>query len=117
MAEEQAHQAHQLRAGEGPERATKLALKSSADTPEYKELRRPVVALEAAELHYEATRLERRKSIEQGHKEIVALQVQIAGTQAQESRLEAMIQADMVKIAQIEGFKPIRVPGAIPRLF
>jgi len=49
-------------------------------------------------LRYEAARLERRKSIEQGHKEIAALQVQIAGTQAQESRLEAMIQADMVKM-------------------
>jgi hypothetical protein len=98
LAEEQAHQAHQLRAGKGPELAAKLAQESSADTPEYKELRRQVVALKAAELRYETTRLERRKSIEQGHKEIAALQVQIAGTQAQESRLEAMIQADMVKM-------------------
>jgi hypothetical protein len=98
LAEEQAHQAHQLRAGKGPELATKLTLESSIDTPAYKELRRQVVALKAAELRYETTRLERRKSIEQGHKEIAALQVQIAGTQAQESRLEAMIQADMVKM-------------------
>ena len=98
LAEEQAHQAHQLRAGKGPELAAKLALESSTDTPEYKELRRQVVALKAADLRYETTRLERRKSIEQGHKEIAAIQVQIAGTKAQESRLEAMIQADMVKM-------------------
>ena len=98
LAEEQAHQAHQLRAGKGAELATKLSLESSSDTPEYKELRRQVMALKTAELRYEATRLERRKSIEQGHKEMAALQVQIAGTQAQESRLEAMIQADMVRM-------------------
>ena len=98
LAEEQAHQAHQLRAVKGPQLAAKLALESSTDTPEYKELSRQVVALKAADLRYETTRLERRKSIEQGHKEIAAIQVQIAGTKAQESRLEAMIQADMVKM-------------------
>jgi len=98
LAEEQAHQAHQLRAVKGPELAAKLALESSTDTPEYKELSRQVVALKAADLRYETTRLERRKSIEQGHKEIAAIQVQIAGTKAQESRLEAMIQAQMVKL-------------------
>ena len=98
LAEEQAHQAHQLRAVKGPELAAKLALESSTDTPEYKELSRQVVALKIADLRYETTRLERRQSIEQGHKEIAAIQVQIAGTKAQESRLEAMIQADMVKM-------------------
>lgn len=98
LAEEQAHQAHQLRAVKSPELAAKLALESSTDTPEYKELSRQVVALKAADSRYEATRLERRKSIEQGHKEIAAIQLQIAGTKAQESRLEAMIQADMVKM-------------------
>ena len=98
LAEEQAHQAHQLRAVKGPELAAKLAAESSTDTPEYKELSRQVVALKGADLRYETTRLERRKSIEQGHQEIAAIQVQIAGTQAQQSRLEAMIQADMVKM-------------------
>ena len=98
LAEEQARQAHQLRAVKGPELAAKLALESSTDTPQYKELSRQVVGLKAADSRYETTRLERRKSIEQGHKEIAAIQVQIAGTQAQESRLEAMIQADMVKM-------------------
>jgi hypothetical protein len=98
LAEEQAHQAHQLRAVKGPELAAKLALESSTDTPEYRELSRQVMALKAADLRYETTRLERRKSIEQAHQQIVAIQVQIAGTQAQESRLEAMIQADMVKM-------------------
>jgi hypothetical protein len=98
LAEEQAHQAHQLRAVKGPELTAKLALESSTDTPEYKELSRQVVALKAADLRYETTRLERRKSIEQGHQEIAAIQVQIAGTKAQESRLEAMIQAHMVKM-------------------
>jgi hypothetical protein len=98
LAEEQAHQAHQLRAVKGPQLAAKLALESSTDTPQYKELSRQVVALKAADLRYETTRLERRESIEQGHKEIAAIQVQIAGTKAQESRLEAMIQAHMVKM-------------------
>jgi hypothetical protein len=98
LAEEQAHQAHQLRAVKGPELAAKLALESSTATPEYKELSRQMVALKAADLRYQTTRLERRKSIEQGHKEIAALQVQIAGTKTQESRLEAMIQAHMVKM-------------------
>lgn len=98
LAEEQAHQAHQLRAVKGPQLAAKLAVESSTDTPQYKELKRKVVALKAADSRYETTRLERRKSIEQGHQEIAAIGVQIAGTQAQESRLEAMIQADMVKM-------------------
>lgn len=98
LAEEQAHQAHQLRAVKGSELAAKLALESSADTPEYKALSRQVAALKAADLRYETTRLERRKRIEQAHKAIAAIQVEIAGTQAQESRLEAMIQADMVKM-------------------
>ncbi len=98
LAEEQAHQAHQLRAVKGPELAAKLALESSTETPEYKELSRQVVALKAADLRYETTRLERLKRIAQGHKEIAAIQAQIAGTKAQESLLEAMIQADMVKM-------------------
>ena len=98
LAEEQAHQAHQLRAVKRPELAAKLALESSTDTPEYKEMSRQVVALKAADLRYQTTRLERRKSIEQGHQEIAAIEVQIAGTKAQESRLEAMIQAHMVKM-------------------
>lgn len=98
LAEEQAHQAHQLRALKAPELAAKLALESSTGTPEYKELNRQVVAIKAAELRYEARRLERRKRIEQAHKEVAAIQVEIAGTKAQESRLEAMIQANMVKM-------------------
>lgn len=98
LAEEQAHRAHQLRAVKGPELAAKLALESSTDTPEDKELSRQVAALKAADLRYETTRLERRETIEQGHRDIAAIQVQIAGTKAQESRLEAMIQAGMVKM-------------------
>jgi hypothetical protein len=98
LAEEQAHQAHQLRAAKGPELAAKLAQESATETPEYKELSRQVAALKAADLRYETTRLERRKSIEQGHRDIAAIQVQIAGTKAQESRLEAMIQTHMVKM-------------------
>jgi hypothetical protein len=98
LAEEQARQAHQLRAVKGSELAAKLALQSSTDTPQDKELNRQIVALKAADLRYETTRLERRKSIEQAHQDIAAIQVQIAGTKAQESRLEAMIQADMVKM-------------------
>jgi hypothetical protein len=98
LAEEQARQAQQLRALKGPELAAKLAAESSTDTPAYKELKRQMVALQAADSRYETTRVERRKSIAKGHQEIAALQVQIAGTAALESRLEAMVQADMVKM-------------------
>lgn len=98
LAEEQACQAHQLRAVKGPELAATLARETSTDTPEYKALSRQVAALKAADLRYQTTRVERRKRIEQAHKEMAAIQVEIAGTQVQESRLEAMIQADMVKM-------------------
>jgi hypothetical protein len=98
LAEEQAHQAHQLRALKAQELAAKLALESPTDSPQYKELSRQLVAIKAADLRYETTRLERRKSIEQAHKDTAAIQVEIAGTQVLESRLEAMIQAQMVKM-------------------
>ena len=42
--------------------------------------------------------MERRKSIEQNHRQRREIEAQIQGTKAEESRLEAMIQAEMVKM-------------------
>ncbi len=98
LAEEQALQAHQLRAPKGKELEAKLAQEASTDTPQYKALSRQVAAVKAAAQRYEMTRLERRKSIDHDHQQIAQIQVQIAGTQAKESRLEALIQAQMVKL-------------------
>ena len=57
-----------------------------------------MAALKAADQRYETSRLERRKSIDKSNQRIQEIQKQIQGTQAQESRLEAMIQAQMVKM-------------------
>ena len=98
LAEEQALQAHQLRVPHCKELEAKMARESSTDTPQHKALSRHVAAAKAADQRYETTRIERRKSIDQGHKEIAAIQIQIAATQAKESRLEALIQTQMVKL-------------------
>ena len=98
LAEEQALQAHQLRAKKRQELEAKVAQDSSAGTPPSKPLSRQVAAAKAADQRYETTRLERRKSIDQDHQQIAAIQVQILDTQAKQSRLEAMIQDHLVKI-------------------
>ena len=98
LAEEQALQAHQLRVKKCQELEAKMAQDSSASTPPSKLLSRQVAAAKAADQRYEATRLARRKSIDQDHQQIAAIQVQILDTQAKQSRLEAMIQDHMVKM-------------------
>ena len=98
LAEEQALQAHQLRTAKRKELEANLSQEASTDTPQYQALSRQVAVAKAAHTRYETTRLKRRKSIDQDHQRIAEIQVQIAGTQAKESRLEALIQAQMVKL-------------------
>ena len=98
LAEEQALQAQQRRAPKRNELERQLAQEASRDTPQYKGLSRKKGAIKTADLRYEMTRVERRKTIDQGHQEMAGIQLQICGTQAKESRLEALIQAQMVKL-------------------
>jgi hypothetical protein len=98
LAEEQALQAHQRRVQKRQELNAPLAQEGSADTPQHQALSRQVAALKTADQRYENARVERRKSIAQNHKQIEQIQGQIDGTQAKESRLEALIQAQMVRM-------------------
>lgn len=98
LAEEQALQAHQCRARKRQELEEQLAKESSADTPQYKTLSRQVAALKTADQRYEKARVERRKRLDQDHTQIGEIQVQIEGTQAKESRLQALIQDQMVRM-------------------
>lgn len=98
LAEEQAHQAHQRRVQKRPALEEQLAKEGSADTPQHQALRRQVAALKEADQRYENARVERRKSIAKDHQQIGEIQAQIEGTQAKESRLDAMIQGQMVRM-------------------
>ena len=98
LAEEQALQAHQRRAQKRKELDEQLAKEASADTLQDKALSRQVAALKAADQRYENARVERRKSIAQDHQQLGEIQGQIEGTQAKESRLDAMIQSQMVRM-------------------
>jgi hypothetical protein len=98
LAEEQAHQAHQRRAQKRPALDEQLAKEASADTPQHKALSRQVAALKEADQRYENARVERRKSMAKDHQQIGEIQAQIEGTQAKESRLDAMIQGQMVRM-------------------
>jgi len=98
LAEEQALQAHQRRAPKRKELEGALAQASSNDTPQDKALIRQMAVVKAADQRYETARVVRRKSIDQGHQQVASIQIQIAGTQAMESRLEAQIQAQMVRL-------------------
>ncbi|MHB9005876.1 MAG: hypothetical protein ACYDC1_03000 [Limisphaerales bacterium] len=98
LAEEQAFQAHQRRAQKHQELQAILAQEAATGTPHDRALSRQVAALKIADGRYQTTRVGRRKAIDQGHQHLTAIQVQIAGTQATQSRLEALIQARMVKL-------------------
>ena len=52
----------------------------------------------AADKRYETTRLVRRQNIDQANQQVAQLQIQIDATRAKESRVEALIQAQMVKL-------------------
>jgi hypothetical protein len=98
LAEEQALQAHQRRAVKRQELERQVAQCASADAPENQPLNRQLRTLKTADGRYDTTRLERRKSIEKGHQLIVGIHLQMEATHAKESRLEALIQAQMVKL-------------------
>lgn len=98
LAEEQALQAHDRRAQKRQELAALETSEDSSDTPQSKARSRQLAALQIADQRYENRRRERRQSIGQDQQRIEAIQAQIAGTQAKESRLEAMIQAQMVRM-------------------
>ena len=98
LAEEQALQAHQLRAKKCQELEAQLAQEGLAQTPQSKALSRQLAAAKAADKRYETTRLGRRKNIDQDHELVAGIQVQIAAIGAKESRLDSMIQAQMVKL-------------------
>ena len=98
LAEEQALQAHQRRAQKRQALDEQLAKETSQDRPQPKTLSRQVAALKAADQRYENARVERRKSIAQDHQQLGEIQGQIEGTQAKESRLDAMIQSQMVRM-------------------
>ena len=98
LAEEQAHQAHQRRAQKRQALEEPSAQEASADTPQHKTRSRQVAALKTADQRYENARVERRKSIAQDQQQIGEIQVQIQETQAKESRLDAMIQGQMVRM-------------------
>ena len=98
LAEEQARHAQQLRAAQRPGLEAKLAQESSPDTPQAKALRRQLAVAKGADNRCETTRLARRKIIDQENHQVAQLQIQIDATQAKESRVEALIQAQMVKL-------------------
>ena len=98
LAEEQALRAHQRRVPKLQELERQLAQQASSDTPQSKGLRRKMAALKVADQRYERTRITRRKSIDQSHQQMAGIQIQISETKAQESRLEALIRAQMVKL-------------------
>ena len=98
LAEEQAHQAHQRRTVRREELEQRLGRAGSVETPEYKVINRQVTALKTADNRYETTRVARRKSIEQSHKQLAGIQVQLGETKATESRLDAVIREQMVRL-------------------
>ncbi len=98
LVEEQALQAHRGRAGQRLEWVAALATEADRDTAAAKALRRKLAALKTADARYEKTRVNRRAGLDQDHAKLVALQVQILSAQAVESRLDALIQAQMVKL-------------------
>ena len=98
LAEEQALRAHQRRAQKRLELEANLAQEATTDTAQYRALSRQVASVKSADGRYETTCVERRKAIDQSHQRIAAIQVQIVGTRATESRMEALIQAQMVKL-------------------
>ena len=101
LAEEQGFKAHQRRGLKRRELDDQLAdsdRMGTAETPQHKTMSRQVKAMKAADQRYENARVERRRSMDKTHQQIAGIRAQIAGTQAEESRLEAMIRAQMVRM-------------------
>jgi len=98
LAVDLALQAHHDRARQRQELAAALAAETNRDTTTHKALRRRLATLKTADARYETTRAKRRVCLDQDHAKIVAIHLQIDGAQATESRLDALIQAQMVKL-------------------
>ena len=97
LAEEQALQAHQRRELKRKELEGRLAQPSTTDTVEAKAIKRQMASIKTADTHSETRRVQRRKDIGEVHQRTAGIQVEIDATRTKESRLEAMIQAQMVK--------------------
>ena len=98
LAEEQALQAHQRRAQKRPPLEEQLAKEGPENTPPHRALQRELAALKIADQRYEKGRAQRRESVAQNHQRLAHLQAQIQETAAKESRLEAMIADQMVRM-------------------
>jgi len=98
LAEEHALLAHTRRAVQIQELTAKPAAAPQADTPEGKAQRRRLQQLRKLDETYEAARVKRRKNIAEHHQLSTLIRAEIETNAATESRLEAMIQADMVKL-------------------
>jgi hypothetical protein len=98
LAAEQALQAHQRRVQKHQQLAEQLAQAGPDDTPPSQALNRQQSALQAADRRYENGRTKRREAIAQSHKRSAEIQAQIIATAATESRLEALITAQMVRL-------------------
>lgn len=98
LAEEQAKKAHEGRELKRKELEGKIAQLGATETPESKALKRKMAGIKSADVNYETTLVARRKSIEKIHLEIMGIQEKIHQTKATESRLDALVQAEMVKL-------------------
>lgn len=98
LAEEQACQAHERRAQKHQQLVEQLTQAGPQDTPQPQALNRQQAALQAADQRYQNGQTKRREAMAQSHKRRAAIQAQITATAATESRLEAMITAQMVRM-------------------
>ena len=98
LAEEQARKAHESRVLKRKELEGTIAQLGATNTPESKVLQRKLAGIKIADGNHETTRVTRRKSIEKIHREIVGTQEKIHQTKATESRLDALVRAEMVRI-------------------
>ena len=98
LADEHALQAHTRRQAQIQELNLKLAPLAEEDTPESKGQRRRLKQLHKLDKTYEVARVKRRETIAEHHQLLARIRAEIETTAATESRLEAMIQADMVKL-------------------
>ena len=98
LAEEQALQAHQQRACKRKDLEAPLDPARTEPPPQNRTRHRQRAALKTADQRYEEARVKRREAVTQSHQRIALLQTQIQKTAAKESRLEAVIAAQMVRM-------------------
>ena len=98
LAEEHAAVAHTVRQKKSQELKAQLAALPEGDSPESSALQRKLKRSENADGRYELTRVKRRERIAACHAVMDQVKAEMETTAATESRLEAMIQAEMVKL-------------------